>query len=118
MRLFATASSVVILGVSDAICMDIQKSLPFIAEKQIQTLYNRIPAEDFSAKLYDRREARRLLQLPIESKILVNIGRLHPDKDQKTLLSAFAKVLEQENKFLLVFIGSGIYSWYLKGRSA
>ena len=96
-RLFANLfrSRLSLLGVSDSVRDDIRRCLPTWPAEGIQTLYNRIDVEARQAALVPRDEARRALGLESQAWIVGNVGRLHPDKDQATLLRGFAKALPQ-----------------------
>ena len=60
------------------------------------------------ATLVTREEARATLDLPAEAKVIANVGRLHPDKDQATLLRGFAQARAQlPPGTLLAIAGSG-----------
>jgi len=78
-----------LLGVSNAIRDDIRQSIPRFPSGQIQTLYNRIDYEQLKQQQLSRSEAKNILKLEEKCFYFVNIGRLHPDKDQKTLITAF-----------------------------
>jgi len=82
-----------LLGVSDAVRDDMRKSLPNWPTGRIQTLYNRIDIEQLQASQLTAEQARIELGLSASAFIVGNVGRLHPDKDQATLLRGFAKAL-------------------------
>lgn len=82
-----------LLGVSDAVRDDLRKCLPKWPTGRIQTLYNRVDIEPLVATQVSREEAREVLGLPQDAWIVGNVGRLHPDKDQATLLRGFAQAL-------------------------
>ena len=82
-----------LLGVSDAVRDDMRKSLPDWPTGRIQTLYNRIDIEQLQASQLPAEQARIELGLSASAFIIGNVGRLHPDKDQATLLRGFAKAL-------------------------
>ncbi|MHC8303889.1 glycosyltransferase [Pseudomonas sp. PB3P13] len=82
-----------LLGVSDAVRDDIRNSLPKWPAGQIQTLYNRIDVQALQDSQVSVREAREALGLSMDAWIVGNVGRLHPDKDQATLLRGFAAAL-------------------------
>lgn len=82
-----------LLGVSDAVRDDMRKCLPKWPAERIQTLYNRIDIEALQAALVPAAEARQALGLDPQAWIVGNVGRLHPDKDQATLLRGFAEAL-------------------------
>lgn len=109
-KLFARAfrQRLHLLAVSDAVRDDIRRCLPGWPDERIQTLYNRIDVSSLSEAQVERAEARRALNLPESAWVAGNVGRLHPDKDQATLLNGFAKALPglPENS-LLVIIGKG-----------
>lgn len=109
-RLFAQLMSkrLSLLGVSNAVRDDIRHSLPKWPLERIETLYNRIDVEAVQAEQLSREDARSHLHLPADAWIVGNVGRLHPDKDQDTLLRGFAAALPQlPNNSLLAILGSG-----------
>ena len=116
-RLFAQVFSkrLSLLGVSDAVRDDMRRCLPDWAPERIATLYNRVDTLGLQHQLLPAGEARQALGLAPEAWIVGNVGRLHPDKDQATLLRGFAlawATLPQEA--LLVIIGSGRLEQSLK----
>lgn len=82
-----------LLGVSDAVRDDIRRCLPKWPANRIQTLYNRIDVQNLQDDHATVREARETLGLSMDAWIIGNVGRLHPDKDQTTLLHGFAAAL-------------------------
>jgi len=97
-----------LLGVSDAVRDDMRACLPDWPAERIETLYNRIDVEALQAGQVDRQAARRALDLPADAWVVGNVGRLHPDKDQATLLRGFAEALPQlPTGSLLAILGSG-----------
>jgi len=97
-----------LLAVSDAVRDDIRRRLPQWPADRIETLHNRLDVEAVRADLLPRSEARRLLGLPPGVPVIGNVGRLHPDKDQKTLVAAFARALPAlPAGSLLAIAGSG-----------
>ncbi|PWB33051.1 glycosyltransferase [Pseudomonas sp. SDI] len=82
-----------LLGVSDAVRDDMRKCLRKWPAERIQTLYNRIDIEALQAVQVPAAEARQVLGLDPQAWIVGNVGRLHPDKDQATLLRGFAAAL-------------------------
>lgn len=79
-----------LLGVSNAVRDDLRKSLSRWEPERIETLYNRIDVDTVKGKLLSSKESRNALHLDSNAWIVGNVGRLHPDKDQATLLRAFA----------------------------
>jgi len=97
-----------LLGVSDAVRDDLRESLPSWPTERIETLYNRIDPAAIDAELLSREQAREALGLASDAWIVGNVGRLHPDKDQTTLLRGFAQALPNlPAHSLLVIMGSG-----------
>jgi glycosyltransferase involved in cell wall biosynthesis len=82
-----------LLGVSDAVRDDMRSCLPKWPAERIQTLYNRINVQALQGSHVSVREARETLGLSMDAWIVGNVGRLHPDKDQTTLLHGFAAAL-------------------------
>lgn len=109
-KLFARAfgKRLHLVAVSNAVRDDIRRALPDWSAASIQTLYNRIDLKAVQAEQLDRTEARSALGLPENSWVVGNVGRLHPDKDQATLLRGFANAQAQlpANNVLMV-IGAG-----------
>lgn len=106
-----------LLGVSDAIRDDIRTSLPKFSSDRVQTLYNRIDLEQARASLLGREEARVGLGICQDKFIFGNVGRLHPDKDQATLIKAFALVHKSYPEAVLVIMGKGRLETELKALS-
>jgi glycosyltransferase involved in cell wall biosynthesis len=84
---------ITLLGVSNAVRNEIRGVFPSWPKEQIETLYNRIDINRVQKSQYSRKLSRQHLGLPSQAWIVGNVGRLHPDKDQSTLIRAFAKAL-------------------------
>jgi len=97
-----------LFGVSDAVRDDLRACLPGWPQQRIQTLYNRIDLEAVQSEQLSRSAARQALGLPSQAWVIGNVGRLHPDKDQETLIRAFADALPTlPVNSLLVIAGEG-----------
>jgi len=96
-----------LLGVSDAVRDDMRACLTGLPENQVQTLYNRIDLMGMRQGMVDRDTARAHLGLNSGHYIFANVGRLHPDKDQTTLIRGFASVAKQLPDARLVILGAG-----------
>lgn len=108
-------SRLTLLAVSNAVRDEIRKKLPSFAEDQIVTLYNRVDVSSLRSQLLDRDEARRQLSIPENAFVIANVGRLHPDKDQLTLIRGFAQALNLlPQNSLLIIIGKGKYEQKLR----
>ncbi|WP_445937543.1 glycosyltransferase [Pseudomonas sp.] len=104
-----------LLGVSNAVRDDMRGCLPSWMPERIETLYNRIDIAAVQAAQVTREAAREYLGLPQEAWIVGNVGRLHPDKDQATLIRGFAQALPRLPKgSLLVIMGAGRLEAQLK----
>lgn len=104
-----------LLGVSDAVRDDMRRCLPGWAPERIATLYNRLNTFTLQKQLLPAAEARQALGLAPDAWIVGNVGRLHPDKDQATLLRGFALALARlPEHALLVIIGCGRLEQNLK----
>ncbi len=108
-----------LLGVSNAVRDEMRARLPHWPHEQNETLNNRIDVEAVQAEQLDRQEARRQLGLPADAWVVANVGRLHHDKDQATLIRGFAKALPQlPGNSLLLVMGSGPLELALKNLAA
>jgi glycosyltransferase involved in cell wall biosynthesis len=97
-----------LLGVSNAVRDDMRRCLPSWPAERIETLYNRIDIAAVQAEQVSREAAREHLGLPLDAWVVGNVGRLHPDKDQATLIKGFALALPQlPAGSLLAIMGSG-----------
>ena len=97
-----------LLGVSDAVRDDMRRCLPAWPAARIQTLYNRIDVDALQAIQVPVHEARDALGLSPDEGVIGNVGRLHPDKDQATLLKGFALALAHlPGESRLAILGSG-----------
>lgn len=101
-------SRLLLLGVSNAVRDEMRSHLPGWEPERIETLYNRIDVAAVQAEQVSREEARDFLGLPQDAWVVGNVGRLHPDKDQATLIRGFAQALPQlPPDSLLAIMGSG-----------
>lgn len=82
-----------LLGVSDAVRDDMRRCLPSWPPTRIETLYNRIDVAALQHQQLPASAARARLGLAADAWIVGNVSRLHPDKDQATLLRGFAAAL-------------------------
>lgn len=97
-----------LLGVSDAVRDDMRKCLPKWPAGGINTLYNRIDIDAVQAGQLSGTPAREALGLSVDGFIVGNVGRLHPDKDQATLIRGFALALPNlPTDSQLVIMGKG-----------
>jgi len=109
-RWFANAfrKRLMLFGVSDAVRNDLRRCLPTWQDGRILCLYNRIDLNRAEFCIADREQARRALGLSESGWIVGHVGRLHPDKDQATLLKGFAAALPSlPDGSVLAIIGEG-----------
>jgi glycosyltransferase involved in cell wall biosynthesis len=97
-----------LLGVSNAVRDDMRACLPGWPGERIATLYNRIDLAAVQIEQVSREAAREFLALPQGAWVVGNVGRLHPDKDQASLIRGFAQALPVlPSGSLLVVLGRG-----------
>ncbi|WP_306605798.1 glycosyltransferase [Azonexus sp.] len=109
-RWFAHAfrQRLMLLGVSDAVRDDLRRCLPNWPAERIATLYNRIDIAAVQGEQISREAARATLGLALDAFVVGNVGRLHPDKDQATLIRGFAQALPRlPANARLVIVGEG-----------
>ncbi|EKD73885.1 MAG: glycosyl transferase, group 1 [uncultured bacterium] len=102
------------VGVSNATRDDMRRDLWCISAERVITLYNCIDMELTESALLSREEARHTLGLPKDAFVFGTVGRLVPDKDQKTLIHAFAKIKSHCPKATLIIMGNGALEHDLK----
>lgn len=97
-----------LFAVSDAVRDDLRDRFETWPAERIRTLYNRIDIAAVQASQFDREQAREQLNLPQDAWVVGNVGRLHPDKDQATLIKGFAAGISSlPEQALLVILGRG-----------
>ncbi len=97
-----------ILAVSDSVRDEIRLYLSGWPAERIQTFYNHIDVQALQSIQISRQEARHALGLPQDAWVVGNVGRLHRDKDQATLLRGFRLALSKlPANTKLVIIGKG-----------
>lgn len=96
------------LGVSNSVRDDLRQDLKDWNKEQIQTLYNHIDVAATQAVMQPKCEARQALNLPQDAYVIGNVGRLHHDKDQATLIRGFYQALPKlPINSLLYIVGKG-----------
>jgi glycosyltransferase involved in cell wall biosynthesis len=94
-------------GVSGAVRDDLRHDMWRVPSERIITLHNIIDHALFEPQLISREEARKQLCIAKDSFVFGHIGRFVKEKDQKTLLQAFALAKPQCPNAQLVIIGDG-----------
>jgi glycosyltransferase involved in cell wall biosynthesis len=101
-------SRLLLLGVSNSVRDEMRRFLPHWPKDRIETLYNRIDIEATQAVFVSKKQAREYLDIPQNYLVVGNVGRLHHDKDQATLIRGFKIALPKLPKnSLLVIMGAG-----------
>ena len=97
-------SRLTIAGVSKAVTEDMRRK-----EKNLQlvALHNCIDTKALEPRLLSRIEARKKLGLGDDEWVFANVGRLHDDKDQATIIRAFALIAVKYANAKLLLIGTG-----------
>lgn len=102
LRLFR--QRLLLLGVSEAVTNDMRA---YDNALQKQALHNCIDSAALEKNLLSRTMAREKLALRDEEFVFANVGRLHDDKDQSTLIRAFAHIAVEAPQAKLLLIGKG-----------
>ncbi|HSW94119.1 MAG TPA: glycosyltransferase [Gammaproteobacteria bacterium] len=105
-------------GVSDAVRDDMRKQIWRAPKERVITLYNCMDMSLSEKNLLSRDAARKALNIPSAVFAMSNIGRLVPDKDQKTLLYAFASAKARLPRTILYMMGDGVLLEELKQLTA
>ncbi|MFH2047206.1 MAG: glycosyltransferase [Pseudomonadota bacterium] len=103
-----------LLGVSESIRIDILDSLKTIGFNEVYSQPNCVEIDRLQKEQLPRDEARHKLYLDAKSFIIATVGRVHPEKDQATLINAFQKAALQIPKAKLYIYGTGPLSDELK----
>lgn len=108
----------ILAGVSNAVRDDLRRSVWRLPPGRILTLYNMIDVELTEPRLFSRLEAREKLQLAEQDFVFGSVGRLAKNKDQKTLIRAFAQVKALCPEAKLIILGDGQLEAELKQEAA
>lgn len=98
------SSRLVLAGVSDAVSGDMRKHDNTL---RIVTLHNGIDVAAREPQLLTRTAARKKLGIADNAFAFGNVGRLHADKDQATLIRAFARIASDYPAAKLLLVGKG-----------
>lgn len=94
-------------GVSEAITNNLKKHLSFLPRLNILTLYNAIDVEHSQSLLLNRKDARKFFNIAEDTFLVGHIARLVINKDQTTLIKAFAQFKLHHSNAKLILIGEG-----------
>lgn len=81
------------------------KQYEWLPYSKIKVIYNGI--QPLQANVEQTERLRSELGIPSGSHVLGTVARLDPVKNQKMMLQAFAKVLEQKSNCILLIVGDG-----------
>jgi len=96
-----------VIGVSHAICANVQAHVSALSEARCSMIHNAIDIDSLERQLVPREAARRALGLRSDSFVFGTIGRLVSFKAHEDLIAAFASVHQQMPNSQLVIIGRG-----------
>lgn len=99
--------NLILAGVSRAVRDDLRQTVWRLPPGRVLTLYNMIDTQLTEPRFYTRVEAREKLQLSQEDFIFGTLGRLAKNKDQKTLIQAFALIKAHCPLAKLLILGEG-----------
>jgi glycosyltransferase involved in cell wall biosynthesis len=85
-----------------------------IKKDYIKVIYNSIDFSIFNYRKVSREKSRRDLDISNEDFVIGFVGRLHPVKGVDILIRAFASLLKQSARYLLVLAGDGPQRKYLE----
>lgn len=97
-----------IVSVADGVKYDLVKNFG-VDENIITTIYNFIDTDNIYEKMKEE-VSSDILSFVGDSKVILNVGRLHEQKNQKKILIQFAKLLQEDRNIKLLIIGTGFMS--------
>lgn len=109
-------SQTIFAGVSDAVRDDLRQSMWKIPKERIITLHNMIDVDLTLPEILPREVARQQLNIKPETFLFGTLGRLAINKDQKTLIAAFAKIAPLCLNSQLIIMGDGQLETELKNQ--
>ncbi len=99
--------NLILAGVSNAVRDDLRRSVWRLPPGRVLTLYNMIDVELTEPRFFSAAEAREKLGLGTQDFVFGTVGRLAKNKDQKTLVRAFAQIHEACPTAKLIILGDG-----------
>jgi glycosyltransferase involved in cell wall biosynthesis len=99
--------NMIFAGVSDAVRNDMRRDIWRVPQAQVVTLHNHIDIKSTESQQLSRHDARQALHLSADAFIFGQLGRLVKNKDQSTLIKAFALIKSQCPNAKLVIAGRG-----------
>lgn len=77
-----------------------------VPKSKIKILPNFIDPKDYSKK-YSRSTYRKKFKIPLRNKVILNVARFVPQKNQKIIISAFNEYNKKNSDSTLIFVGDG-----------
>ena len=77
-----------------------------VPKSKIKIINNFIDPSEYSKK-YSRSNYRKKLKIPRENKVIINVARFVPQKNQKMIISAFNEYNKKNSKSNLLLVGDG-----------
>ena len=102
-RLYNYADKIV--SVSHGVAYDLAENFG-IDESIITTIYNFIDVDSIYKKMNEE-VSSDILSFVGDSKVILNVGRLHEQKNQKKILVQFEKLLRENKNVKLIIVGTG-----------
>lgn len=94
-----------IVTISEGVRYDLVHSLD-MGDMPISTIYNYIDTEMIRKQMEDNLDSD-IKEFIKDSKVILNIGRLHPQKNQIGLIEQFSKLAQEHEEVKLIIVGSG-----------
>jgi len=115
--IFFLRNRIKLLGVSQAIRHNILQDLNRIKFRQVYSMPNCVDMNKLLKEQLPSSLARKRLGFTDNNYVIATAGRLHPEKDQTTLLHAFSKVASNMPNAHLYIFGTGPLDGELKNLS-
>jgi glycosyltransferase involved in cell wall biosynthesis len=96
-----------IVGVSQAICRNVQEQVSSLPPHLCQVIHNAIDTHALEGRQLSRADARRVLGLEAEDFVFGTVGRLVGFKAHDDLIDAFARAYRSMPRARLIIIGRG-----------
>ena len=77
-----------------------------IPNSKINVIPNGVDLRDYSKK-YNRSNYRKILKIPIKNKVIINVARFVPQKNQELIIVSFKKYIQKNPNSHLIFVGNG-----------
>lgn len=106
-RITAKLTKPLFIAVSETVRKSAIRQLG-VPASDVRVIYNSINQETLKSSPGESSQIRRELEIPEDSFVYVNVGRLDPQKGQSFLLHAFKEVSSEHPDMYLAFVGDGM----------